>query len=70
MIDWSVFDEHAPLECRCHCGLLFMSHAKAIPGVGIVVQTVCPLCGSETVRSASGSETMTVGKSDVGKVKP
>jgi hypothetical protein len=69
MIDWSVFDKHDPLECRCHCGLLFLSHVKAIPGVGIVVQNPCPSCGSETVRSASGSETMRLRASDKGEVK-
>jgi hypothetical protein len=61
VIDWSVFDKFPEMTCTCVCGTVFRTHAKGVPGVGLVARKPCPKCGDTKLgRASSDTEWMTI----------
>lgn len=62
-IDWSVFDKFPEMTCTCVCGTVFRTHAKGVPGVGLVARKPCPVCGeTRMTRASSDVERMEIGR--------
>lgn len=70
-IDWAPFDKFPEDSVTCECGSRFRSHAKYVAGFGIKTRKPCPGCDGtgRIVRVSSDPETVTVGASDVGRLK-